>query len=73
VYKNSKPILNKDLPQAGNSAYKSAYKQNRKITPNKAQGLPSDLAEILAVWPELPVHTYLLFRAVLREILSELA
>ena len=34
---NAKPPLNKDLPQAGNGAYKPAYKQNRKVTSNEAQ------------------------------------
>ena len=27
---NAKPLLNKDLPQAGNGAYKPAYKQTEK-------------------------------------------
>jgi hypothetical protein len=30
VHKNGKPLQNKDLPQAKNGDYKSAYKQNRK-------------------------------------------
>jgi len=34
---NAKPPLNRDLPQAGNGAYKPAYKQNRKVTANEAQ------------------------------------
>jgi hypothetical protein len=37
LHQNAKPLLNKDLSQAGNSAYKPAYKQNRKITLNEAQ------------------------------------
>jgi hypothetical protein len=37
VHKISKSLLNKGLLQARNSAYKPAYKQNRKNAPNEAQ------------------------------------
>jgi hypothetical protein len=37
VLQNAKPLLSKDLPEAANSAYKPAYKQNRKITPCACQ------------------------------------
>ncbi len=37
MHENAKSILNKNLLKAGNGAYKSAYKQNRKITPNEGQ------------------------------------
>jgi len=39
VHQNAKPLVNKDLQQAGSGAYKPAYKQNRKITPNEAQSI----------------------------------
>jgi hypothetical protein len=32
VHRNNKPLLNIDLLQVRNSAYKPAYKQKRKIT-----------------------------------------
>jgi len=43
---NAKPLLNKDLLQAGNGAYKPAYKQNRKVTPNEAK-------DYLLIWRKL--------------------
>jgi hypothetical protein len=47
---NVKPLLNKDLPQAGNGDYKPAYKQYRKVTPNETQEPPFDLAEIATLF-----------------------
>ena len=54
--KNDNDSQNKDLQQGDSSAYKPAYKDNLKTAKNQAENLPSDLAEIVAVWPELPEH-----------------
>jgi len=53
---NSNDCKNKDLQQAESGAYKPAYKENLKTGQHRPQELPSDLAEIVAVWPELPEH-----------------
>jgi len=47
VPQNVKALLNRDLPQAGNGAYKPAYKQKRKNASNEAKKLFYDLAEIV--------------------------
>jgi hypothetical protein len=39
VHENNKSLLNKDLLQTGNGAYKPAYKQNRKNAKNEAEEL----------------------------------
>jgi hypothetical protein len=44
------------LSKAQSGAYKPAYKENPKTAKNLAETLPADLAEIVAVWPDLPVH-----------------
>ncbi len=53
---NSKDSNNKELEHTETSAYKPAYKEKSKKVENQAQELPSELAEIVSVWPELPAH-----------------
>ncbi|TKJ33533.1 MAG: hypothetical protein CEE38_20460 [Planctomycetes bacterium B3_Pla] len=53
-------MKSKELEAQGTGAYKPAYKNNPKTGSNQdridTQNLPPDLAEIMAVWPELPGH-----------------
>jgi len=35
-------------------AYKPAYKKHQKTTKNQLLNVPTELANIVAVWPELP-------------------
>jgi len=56
MLKNAKSIKIKDLQQAQKGAYKPAYKKSQKTAGSLAQDIPSELAEIVAVWHDLPVH-----------------
>ena len=57
---NDKLLKSKELQTQGSGAYKPAYKDNPKIDSNQdkndTQNLPPDLAEIVALWLELPGH-----------------
>ena len=54
--KNTNDCKSKDLEQDESSAYKPAYKRNSKTGQKEFVELPSDLAEIVSIWPELPEH-----------------
>jgi hypothetical protein len=54
VPKNAKSCNIKDLQDAQKVAYKPAYKKYQKTAGNQLQNVPTELAEIVAVWPELP-------------------
>ncbi len=54
--KNDKSCDTKDLQSAQKGAYKPAYKKLQETAGNQSQDIPIELAEIVAVWPELPVH-----------------
>jgi len=54
--KNTNNKQNKDLQQGESGAYKPAYKEKPKTGKIDTSELPPDLAEIVAVWLELPEH-----------------
>jgi len=56
VRENVKSFTIKDLQQAQKGAYKPAYKKSQKTAGDQLQDIPAELAEIVAVWPDLPVH-----------------
>jgi len=56
VPKNGKPSNTKDLQGAQKGAYKPAYKKYQKTAENQLLNVPTEMAEIVTIWPELPVH-----------------
>jgi len=56
VLKNAKSIKIKDLQHTQKGAYKPAYKKSQKTAGSPAQNIPAELADIVAVWHDLPVH-----------------
>jgi len=54
--KNSKPCYVKDLHRVQKGDYKPAYKKYQKPAENQLQDVPAELAEIVAICPELPGH-----------------
>ena len=56
VPKNDKSCGTKDLQSTQKGAYKPAYKKYQETAGNQPQDLPTELAEIVAVWEDLPLH-----------------
>ncbi|GAJ18918.1 unnamed protein product, partial [marine sediment metagenome] len=53
---NSKSCDDRNLQGTQKGAYKPAYKKYQETAGNQPQDIPTELAEIVAVWAELPVH-----------------
>jgi hypothetical protein len=53
---NDKCLNDKGLEEAGEGAYKPAYKKTPKTIPGLVEEIPQDLAEVAAAWPHLPYH-----------------
>ena len=56
VRENAKSLKIKDLQHAQKGAYKPAYKKYQETAGNQLQDVPTEVAEIVAVWPDLPAH-----------------
>jgi len=54
--KNSKSCNGKALHSTKKGAYKPAYKKYQKTAGNQPQDILPELAEIVAVWADLPLH-----------------
>ena len=54
--KNDKSYNKKDLQHTQKGAYKPAYKNFPKTAEKQHQEIPAELAEIVTIWADLPVH-----------------
>jgi len=68
---NDNILADKDLQQPDTSAYKPAYKKVQKTAGNHPQSLPTELAEIVAVWPELPAHIKAAIKALVQTSMNQ--
>ena len=62
----------KDLQDTKKGAYKPAYKKFQKTAENQLLNIPAELAEIVAIWPELPVHIKAAIKALVQTHKSEI-
>ena len=63
---SDKPTKHNKLQLDDSSTVASAYKENPKTAQNHHQNMPEDLAEIVAVWPELPEHIKAAIKALIQ-------
>jgi len=69
--KNSKSFNKKDLQDTQKGAYKPAYKKYQETAGNQPQDIPTELAEIVAFWPELPAHIKVAIKALVQIHIEE--
>ncbi len=69
--KNAKSCNIKDLQHTHKGAYKPAYKKYQETAGNQPQDIPTELAEIVAMWPELPVHIKAAIKALVQTHIKE--
>jgi hypothetical protein len=56
----------KDLQELQKGAYKPAYKKIQKTAKTQLQNVSTELTEIVAIWPELPVHIKAAIKALIQ-------
>ena len=66
IPKNEKSCDIKDLQSTQRGDYKPAYKKLQKTAGNQLQGVPTELAEIVAVWTDLPMHIKAAIKALIQ-------
>jgi len=71
IPKNCKSHNIKDLQDTQKGAYKPAYKKFQETAGNQPQDLPTELAEIVAIWPELPAHIKAAIKALVQIHIEE--
>jgi len=71
IPKNCKSCDIKDLQDTQKGAYKPAYKKFQETVGNQPQDIPIELAEIVAVWPELPAHIKAAIKALVQIHIKE--
>ena len=56
LLQDGKATQSKDLPNAQTPLDRITDSKGQSQAQKQAKNLPDDLAEIIAVWPQLPVH-----------------
>ncbi|HOI36666.1 MAG TPA: hypothetical protein PLF11_04740, partial [Bacillota bacterium] len=68
---NDKHRSGNDLEQGPSDAYKPAYKRNPKMPDISVSELPSELAEVVTCWPDLPDHIKAAIKALVQSVSTE--
>ena len=71
LLKNAKSLNIKDLQDTKKGAYKPAYKKFQKTAENQLLDVPAEVAEIVALWPELPEYIKAAIKALVQTYTKE--